>query len=351
MAKILRFGIIGCGMISNRHAKALCSLKDVEIAAFADPMEERAQKMASEYGCAWYKDYTEMLKRPDIDIVNICTPSSMHSEQCIEAAKAGKHVIVEKPIDISLEAADRMIAACRDAGVKLTCIFQRRYEDVIIKLKEAVEEGKLGQLNFGACHTKWYRTQEYYDGGAWRGTWKMDGGGALMNQSIHYIDLLQYIMGPIDEVFGYCATRAHERIEVEDIAAVTVRFKNGAVGMIEGNTAAFPGFYTRLDIYGSDGSVIIQDEKIVEWKLKCEGVKVMDDYGNAENDTIKVKCVEAPATRNADYEGHARQIQAFADAIRNNLNIPVAAEDGRYTLAVIQAIYESARTGRPVKVD
>lgn len=360
MNKKLGFGIIGGGMISQYHAKAISSLEDVRIVAVADPVREKAEMLSLEYGCIAYEDYMEMLKRPDIDIINICTPSALHSEQCINAAMAGKHVIVEKPIDIDLKAADRMIKACRDAGVKMTCIFQRRYEDSIVKLKKAVEEGKLGQLNFGACYTKWYRTQKYYDSGAWRGTWKFDGGGALMNQSIHYIDLLHYIMGPVDEVFGYCATRAHN-IEVEDVAVASVKFKNGAVGSIEGTTAAFPGFSTRLDIYGSDGSVIIEDQEIVEWKLKCEGIEVYDDYGGAKSSTaaIQVKAEAGDDTGtnkplpsgHIDYKGHAKQMKVFIDAIRNNIEPPVGPEEGRYTLAIIKAIYESARTGKPVKVE
>ncbi|WP_146200565.1 Gfo/Idh/MocA family protein, partial [Paenibacillus agaridevorans] len=171
-------------------------------------------------------------------------------------------------IDITLDSADRLIEACRKHGVKLICISQHRYDPAIVQLKQAVDAGKLGQLNFGASHTKWYRPQSYYDGNGWRGTWALDGGGALMNQSIHYIDLLQYIMGPVDEVFAYCATRAHERIEVEDIGVAAVKFKSGAIGLIEGNTAAYPGFCSRLDIYGSDGGVIIENDEVKEWRLR-----------------------------------------------------------------------------------
>ena len=354
MLNTLGFGIIGCGVIFRHHADAIKSIEGARLAAVADIITEKAAKMAEEYGCDYYTDYNELLKRQDIQIVCICTPSGTHSEIGIASARAGKHVITEKPIDITLDSTDRLISSCREAGVKLSCIFQWRYTEDIAKLKKAVEAGKLGQLNFGASHTKWYRSQEYYDSVDWRGTWKLDGGGALMNQSIHYVDILQYIMGPVDEVFAYCATRSHVRIEVEDVAVAVVKFKNGAVGIIEGNTAAFPGFCTRLDVYGSNGSVIIEDNKVKEWKLKNDGLKV-GFYGELSKEPVLEDDIDSGKENGASsaaiaMNSHIDQIRDFCNAIRNGTEVPVPGGEARHSLAIILAIYESSRNGKPVKV-
>lgn len=349
MSKVTGFAIIGCGVIGPTHANSIKSIEGAKLVACADIVEERAKKMAAEHGCEYYTDYSEMLKRTDVDIVDVCVPSGLHSKVGIDVARAGKHVIVEKPIDVSLEAADSLIKACKDAGVKLGCISQHRYDPDIAKLKKAVDEGKLGQLNFGGSHTKWYRSQGYYDSGDWRGTWELDGGGALMNQSVHYVDMLQYIMGPVDEVFAYCVTRAHERIEVEDIAVATVKFKSGAVGLLEGNTAAFPGFCTRLDIYGSDGSVIIENDRIKEWKLRSEGIEA-GAYGGAIESEKSETEKSGASTPDIFGDSHTRQIKGFLEAVVNDTEPPTTGEDARHPLAIILAVYESARTGKPVKV-
>ncbi len=338
--KELGFGIVGCGVIAPTHAKALQGIAGAKLVACCDVVSEKAEKFAEEFGCDAYTDLAEMLKRDDLDAVCVCTPSGLHAEVGIQAVKAGKHVMVEKPIDVTLEKADALIQAAKEAGVKLGVISQNRFHDDLQKLKKAVDEGKLGQLNFGGSHTKWYRSQEYYDSGDWRGTWELDGGGAIMNQSIHYVDLLQYIMGPVEEIFAYCATRDHVRIEVEDIAVASVKFKSGAIGIIEGNTAAYPGFYTRLDIYGSNGSVIIQSNKIVEWKLKGEESA---DAGSGEE-------VAGAASPLLGHSCHQRQLGDFVAAIREDREPSVNGEEGRKPLEIIMALYESARTGKPVKV-
>ncbi|SHE74398.1 Predicted dehydrogenase [Caldanaerobius fijiensis DSM 17918] len=343
MKKKLGFAIVGCGVISKTHARCISELPDAQLIAVADIIEERAKNLAEQYNCDYYTDYHELLKRDDIDVVNVTTPSGLHAMVGIDAAKAGKHVIVEKPIDVTLEKADALIKACREAGVKLCSISQHRFDDDIVILKKAVEEGKLGQLNFGGSHTKWYRSQEYYDSGDWRGTWELDGGGALMNQSIHYVDLLQYIMGPVEEVYAYCATRAHVRIEVEDEAIAAVKFKNGAIGVIEGNTAAYPGFCTRLDIYGSEGSVIVENDRIKEWKLKSGEEK---PETAVENEKLIVGTSSADIWHNS----HKKEIQDMIDAIQNDRDPMVTGEEGRKPLEIILAIYESARRHEPVKL-
>lgn len=343
MGRTLGFGIVGCGYISKLHAQAIKSIDGARLAAISSSNREKASAFAAQFGCDYYLDYNEMLKRDDIDVISICTPNGTHRDLGVAAAKAGKHVIVEKPIDVSLEAADELIKACREAGVKLSCISQHRYDEGTRKLKQAVREGKLGQLNFGASHTKWYRTQDYYDSGKWRGTLELDGGGALINQSIHYVDLLQYIMGPVDEVSAYCTTRAHERIEVEDIAVAAVKFRNGAVGLIEGNTAAYPGFCTRLDIYGSKGSVIIENDRVKEWKVDGDS----SETGMCNAGANELKGASSPEIT---CEAHTKQIREFVQAVESNTEPPVTGEEGRSALALVLAVYESSRTGKPVKV-
>lgn len=344
MGKILGFGIVGLGYISTLHAQGIKSVEGAKLVAVSSSNAEKAAKYAGEYGCKYYTDYDEMLNDSEIDVICICTPNGAHREYCIKAAGAGKHVMVEKPIEVTLEAADDMIKACRDAGVKLSCVSQHRYDDAMLKLKKAIDEGQFGQLNFGASHTKWYRTQEYYDNGKWRGTWELDGGGALINQSIHYIDLLQYAMGPVEEVSAYCATRAHERIEVEDIGVAAVKFRNGAVGLIEGNTAAYPGYCTRLDIYGSDGSAVIESDQIKEWHIRGEEEEQQDG-----GDTPKV--LKGAASPEITFYSHARQIAEFVNAVNNDARPPISGEEGRNALAIVLAIYQSSRTGKPVKVE
>ncbi len=251
MAK-LRFGIVGCGVISKTHANVISRLSnDAELVAVCDIIEERAKALAQNYNVPkYYTDYEKMLQDPDIDVISICTPSGMHADMAVMAAQAKKHVIVEKPMDITLEKADAIIKAEEENGVVISVISQHRYDDGPALVKKLMTEGKFGKIALATSYTKWYRSQEYYDSGDWRGTWALDGGGALMNQSIHYIDLIQWIVGPVVEISAYCATRAHVRIEVEDAAVASVKFANGAIGEIIGTTSAYPGFETRLEIFG-----------------------------------------------------------------------------------------------------
>jgi predicted dehydrogenase len=352
MKEFLGFGIIGCGNISNTHALAVSEIADTKLISVCDILPEKAKSLADKFDCQYDTSIEALLSREDIDVVCVCTPSGMHSKHAIMAARAKKHVIVEKPIEVSIEAANEMIKVCHEEGVLLSVISQHRFDDDIVRLKEAIAQGKLGQLNFGGSHTKWFRSQKYYDSGDWRGTWELDGGGALMNQSIHYIDLLQYIMGPVEEIFSYCTTRAHTNIEVEDIGIASVRFESGAVGVIEGNTAAFPGYCTRLDIYGSDGSVIIINDKIQNWNLKCEGV-TENDFGSISNNEefIRSGAIKGWAsTPGVWHTSHKRQIQDVIEAIQTGKTLKITGEEGIKPLKIILSIYESAKIGKPVTI-
>ena len=341
MNKTIKFALVGCGVIAPCHARCIAELENAHLAAVCDIVEAKANLLAETYPADIYVDYHELLQREDIDIVNILTPSGLHAEVGIAAANAGKHIIVEKPMDVSLSKADALIEACRQAGVKLCCISQHRFDFAMQDLKQAIEVGMLGTLNFCGAYTQWYRSQSYYDSGDWRGTWALDGGGALMNQSIHYVDLLQYVMGPVEEVYALTGTRAHTRIEVEDIAIATLRFRSGAVGVIEGMTLAYPGFCARLEVFGTDGGVIIENDQVKDWQLRS-GEKY--DRPPADEHLIV-------GTTSADiwHHSHRRQIADMMQAVWEDREPLCNGPEGRKPLEIILAIYRSAHTHQPVQ--
>jgi len=253
--------IVGAGIIAAVHADAIALLPDARLVAVTDVAADAARDFAAARGCAAESSLDALLARPDVDVVCVCVPSGLHAEVGVRAARSGKHLVVEKPLDVTLAAADRLIEAARAAGVTLTVISQHRFDPGLIELKRLIGVGALGRLLLAEASTKWYRTQGYYDSAAWRGTSAMDG-GSLMNQGVHYVDLLRWCMGPVTEVTAVCATQAHQ-VEVEDTALAIVRFGSGAVGTIVSSTAAFPGFPQRLEVTGTDGTVIVEDGRIV----------------------------------------------------------------------------------------
>lgn len=339
--KTLGFGIVGCGGVSRVHAESITSLENAKLVAVMSRTEDSARKLADEYNCDYYTDLDVFLKREDIDVVVILTPNGLHADIGIKAARYGKHVVVEKPIDIDLKKADMLIDECERNDVKLSVIFQRRFSDAAQTVKEHIDREELGKINFGNALVKWFRTQEYYDSGDWRGTWGLEGGGALINQTIHYVDLLQYLAGPIDEVFAYMATRNHN-IEVEDLLVGTLKFKNGALGLVEANTTAYPGFEARVDVYGNNGSAIIVDDELDKLIIKdkekiVSSNKKEEDLTGASNPRISS-------------ELHRRQYQDIVDSIMNDRRPSVDGIEGRNTLAVVLALYESAKTAKAVRV-
>jgi UDP-N-acetyl-2-amino-2-deoxyglucuronate dehydrogenase len=352
MGDEIRFGLIGCGVISKTHAEQIDRIDGARLVAVADVEEEKARNLAEKYKVDWYHDYLELLKREDIDVVNILTPSGMHADMAIEAAKYGKHIIAEKPIDITLEKANSMIEVCRDAGVKLATISQHRFDPSTVKVKESIVQGNLGSPVLGQAAVNWYRSQDYYDSGEWRGTWALDGGGALMNQSIHTIDLLQYLMGPVESINAHTATLTHERIEVEDVAVATVKFTNGALGTIIGTTSAYPGLSARLEVFGTHGSAVIDNDVLTNYYLRSEEEKgEMYGGGKAVNlakqeNNEDVAGASDPAAIFGD--SHRIQIQDMIDAIREDREPLVNGEEGLKPLEIILAIYESAKTGKTV---
>lgn len=342
------FGIIGCGMISNFHAKAIADIRGARVAACFDMFPASAQRLAQATGCRAYDDLKQMLADPAVDIVTICTPSGSHMEPAVEAARAGKHVIVEKPLEVTLKRCDKIIDACEKAGVTLSTIFPSRFHESSQLIKKAVDKGRFGRLTVGDSYVKWFRTQEYYDSGAWRGTWKLDGGGALMNQAIHSVDLLVWLMGPVAEVSAYTATLAHERIEVEDVAMAALRFANGALGVIEATTAAYPGALKRIELHGSEGSAVLEEEDITMWEF---AKRTSADRALLERMRGKTKTGGGAADPAAiGHHGHTHLFNDVLAAIRKGQPPLIDGREGRRSVEVILAIYKSAQSGRPVKL-
>ena len=336
------FGIVGAGVIAATHAAAIATLPGARLAAATDVAEEAAAAFAAARGCAAEPSLDALLARPDIDVVCVCVPSGQHAEVGVRAARAGKHLVVEKPIDVTLAAADRLIEAARAAGVRLTVISQHRFDPGLTELKRLLSDGALGRLVLAEASTKWYRTQAYYDSAAWRGTLAMDG-GSLMNQGVHYVDLLRWCMGPVTEVTAICATQAH-RVEVEDTALAIVRFGSGAVGTILSSTAAFPGFPQRLEVTGTEGTVIIEDGRIVR---RAFGAQAGTDPGNSTDPGPGgIGAAADPAA--IDVASHAAQIADLLAAVEEGRAPAVDGQAGRDALEIVRAVYESARTGAPV---
>ena len=338
------FGIVGAGVIAAMHADAIATLPGARLVAVTDVAAGAAAAFAAARGCAAEPDLDALLARDDVDVVCVCVPSGLHAEVGVRAAKAGKHLVVEKPIDVTLEAADRLIEAARAAGVALTVISQHRFDPGLIELKRLLGDGALGRLVLGEASTKWYRTQAYYDSAGWRGTWAMDG-GSLMNQGIHYVDLLRWCMGPVTEVTAVCATQAHQ-IEVEDTALAIVRFGSGARRHDPVEHGRLPGFPQRLEITGTEGTVIIEDGQIVRRAFGA-GARADGDGGPMPTRTAGGGD-RRPTRRRSTSPATRRRSPTCWPRSTRDASPPSAAQAGRDTLEIVCAVYESARTGRTV---
>lgn len=339
--KTIRFGIIGTGAIAKVHADCIAIIEDAELIAISSSSAARAQQAEALFSVKAYANYKDLIQRTDVDVVIICTQSGAHLEVAIEAAKAGKHVLSEKPLEVTLERADRMIATCKDNNVKLGCVFQNRYSPDFIKAKEAVDKGLLGKLLMGNASINWYRTPEYYSESIWRGSIKGDGGAALINQGIHTIDLLLNIMGEADSVFAKIATNTHD-IEGEDTASALISFKTGALGTLTAGTSLYPGYPERLEIYGDKGSIILEAGKIIAWNIVGK-----------QDDIVQTKTEGASGSSDPMAIGntlHKLQIEDMISAIKNDTSPPIDGEEGRKALELIMSIYESNRIGKEVKI-
>ncbi len=342
------FGIIGTGMIAHFHAKAIQAMPGGRVVACFNQNPEKAQKFAEEYGCRACDTLDALLADTNVQIVTICTPSGAHRDPALAAASAGKHVVVEKPLEITLERCDDIIRACDQAGVRLCTIFPSRFSPANLALKQALDSGRFGRVTLGDTYVKWWRTQEYYDGGGWRGTWALDGGGAFMNQAIHNVDLLSWLMGDVAEVTGFTQTLAHERIEVEDVGVACLKFRSGAIGVMEASTAAWPGLLKRTEIHGSRGTVIVEQDSILKWEFA--DALPGDDELRQQLGASSATSGGAADPKAISFIGHQLQLQDFVAAIAENRPPRVDGAEGRKSVEIILALYAAARSGMTQKL-
>lgn len=333
--------VAGCGTIGGVHVAALQEIPEAAVLGAWSRSPEHAKQFAAQHRIRRYGSYAELLADPAVQAVSICLPSGYHAEYGIKAAEAGKHVVVEKPIDVTETRAMALITACRKAGRHLSVVFQNRYTPASRKVRLALDAGALGKLILGDAYVKWYRTPQYYAGSPWRGTKAIDGGGALINQSIHTIDLLQWFMGGVKRVSGLLRTSTHA-IEAEDLGVAVVEFLNGAVGVIEGTTAVRPGFRERLEIHGQKGSITVEGGHVTSWKVEgCAEADYADpqpaSFGGAASPSI------SPSN-------HKAQLADILGAIQAGKPSPVSGEEGLKALKIVRGIYESSATGRWVDV-
>lgn len=357
----LRFGILGCGVIGPHHARAIAGLEDADLVAVADVVSEQAEKLAGEYGCSWHTSLDDMLATTDLDAVCVCTPSGMHARDAAKVLEAGKDVVIEKPVDVTLEAVDKLREVQRATGGKVAVVSQHRFDPAALAVREAVSNGDFGRQTSGSAEVRWWRSQSYYDSGGWRGTWEMDGGGVLINQAIHSIDLLQWLMGPVIEVTAYTGLLAHERIEVEDTAVAILKFAGGALGTIVATTAAYPGLTARIAVHGDRGSAVIDDDELRYFHAAGEGQEG-EAYGSGGGENQAGEVMQRYGALGGSESGagadpgslsmaHRDQIHDFIEAVREDRAPSIDIEEGRKPLAIIAGIYESARTGEAVRIE
>jgi len=338
MDKIWNFGIVGSGVIADFHAKAIQHISNAKLIGVCGKSGKSARILSDKYGCLVFENYQELLSNPEIDIVTIATPSGLHMEPTIEAAKKGKHVLCEKPIEITLDRIDAMIEAHQKSGTYLGGIFNYRYTDVLAPLKNAIDTGRFGVITHASVYVPWWRSDDYYEGN-WRGTWELDGGGALMNQSIHMIDMLQYLMGPITSIKSFSATLAHPQIEAEDSSVSALQFENNALGVIYGTTGAWPGQARRLEIMGTKGTVVQEDDNIIKWEFadKIEGdEEILANFGNDQG----VGGASDPTA--IPFVNHQRNIEEFIQAIETESPFSIDGYEARKAVEIILRIYKSS---------
>ena len=341
----MNFGIIGCGVIAFTHAKALAQLKQDGCTLYAccDILPQKADQFAADHGVPHvYYQYQDLLADPNVDIVCVCVPSGLHGQVVIDASNAGKAVVCEKPMEITPEKIDQVISVVQKNHTKMQCIFQRRLMPVAIALRELVKNGSLGRICMAEARLNYYRSQEYYNSAGWRGTWELDGGGALMNQGVHGIDLILWMLGDeIETVYGKAKTMSRS-IPVEDTAAALLQMKSGAICVIEGTTTAYPGYSSTFTIYGEKGTVSFDDQHIISWDFI--------DQANAPTRPDLGDNVVGGASNPIDIGnyGHICLLRDIAQAVREDRTPMLPPEEAALAVKVICSIYTSSRTGKPV---
>ena len=343
------FGLVGAGMIANFHAKAIAALAEkynLRLVGVLAQSMEKARKFAEEHTFPFYTDNADaFFSHPDIHVVCIVTPSGAHLAPALAAARAGKHLVVEKPLEITLERVDALLDAVEKADVKIAAIFQARFSSGAQAVKKAVDAGRFGRLSLCSAYVKWHRPASYYTG--WKGTFALDGGAVVINQAIHAVDLLQWFAGMPEEIFAWKTRCVHQGIEAEDTACAALKFSSGALGTLEATTAAYPGWGRRIELCGEFGSVAIEDERIVRWEFKDvqpEDAQILASLREGGSGS------GAGAPDQIDLAGHTRQIENLVLALRENVPLLVDGKEARHAVAFVRALYESAENGLPVKL-
>jgi predicted dehydrogenase len=345
MTASLGFGFIGAGAIANFHVRAVTAARGAHAIGVVSRRRSTAENFAREHGLGFASDSVqELLRQPGLDAVCITTPSALHLEPALAAIRAGKHLMIEKPLDSTVEGTDHILAEAEKAGVRVGSIFQARFGDAARQVRAAIDAGRFGRMVLASCYVKWNRSADYYTG--WKGKLAEDGGGVIINQAIHGVDLLQWFAGMPVEVFAWTTQRVH-RIESEDTCVAALRFGSGAFGTIEGTTAAWPGWSRRIELCGEQGSVILEDDDITRW-----------DFRVAQPEDEKIRAMResaamgsgAAAPMDIRIEGHQRQIQDFIDGIRERRPFFIEGREARKAVQLVRAIYDSAASGRPVRL-
>ena len=336
--QIWHIGIVGSGLIADFHAKAISDIPNAKIVGFSDNGSGKSTVLAEKYGCQAFHDYRELIHHPDVQVITVATPSGAHLEPALEAAKAGRHVLCEKPMEINTHRVDQMIQAHEEAGTRLGGIFNFRHDEAIPEIRQAIEKGRFGTITFASVQVPWWRSDDYYKD-SWHGTLTLDGGGALMNQSIHMIDLLQYLMGEVAEIKAFTAKQGHPQIEAEDTGVAALQFTSGALGFIYGTTASFPGQNRRLEITGTGGTVQMVEDRITCWDFAETGPKDQEIL-NKNQKTKGGGGVADPAAINC--YGHLRNIQKFLAAIESRSKFEIDGYEARKAVDIINRIYKDS---------
>lgn len=339
----VRIGLVGCGAISVQHIEAIEALGETRLAAVMSASEARARACGDTHGVPWTTHLDALLARDDLDAVSVCTPSGLHAPQALAALRSGRHVLIEKPIALSVADAEKVVREGADAGLTVATVSQRRFEPVVRALKAAVDAGALGRLNLIVAEGLYHRPQSYYESAAWRGTRTMDG-GVLMNQAIHTVDLVRWIGGPVVSVAGHAATLGHT-MEAEDTASFSVRFASGALGSIFATTCVSPEHPVELRVYGDRGHVRLVGEEAAEWDVPGTPAPTA-----AENELPRSAGVGTAQTWGTNAVGYLRQYADFAEAIRSGRPPAVTGEDGRNAVEIITSAYQADSSGLAVEI-
>jgi len=340
---MFRIGILGGGGISETHARAAQEVDGLELVAFGGRNRESLRRLSATFGGASYTDLNSFFNHQPMDGVIIGSPSALHAQQGITAAEHGLHVLVEKPIDVTVARADALIDACARAHVKLGVCYQDRFAPDANRLKDFIESDGLGKILLVTSHVKWYRPPEYYSGSGWRGKPELDGGGALMNQGVHTIDLLLWLLGDVKSVYVLSRTLLHD-IESEDTLVATLEFANGAIGTLEATTSAFPGYERRIEITGSEGTIIFKHDRIVAADLRKDFPGGLSTQQHDTNHSASSPIV-------SDVTGHKRIIEDFLQAIKTDGSPRCDGNEGRRSVELVQAIYKSSELNAPVNLE